>query len=159
MKYAVLGPQKGINRISATEPQWVAEGATVVQITDEQAALVEAGRTSNPRVLYFFEDGQLITLEQKRAANAPVPKVVGSGQIRAAMILSGIAANQEALDTLIHGAIDAAIADPVQNAVAHTLWDNASEFKRSHEFLDLAQAALNKTDADIDNLFRLAATI
>jgi len=44
MKYAILGPQKGINRITDTEPQNVMEGATVVVITDEQAATVQAGR-------------------------------------------------------------------------------------------------------------------
>jgi hypothetical protein len=69
MKYAVLGPQKGINRISDTEPQHFGEQATVVQITDEQAAQVEAGRTSTPPVRYFLIDGNLLTMQQKIAAN------------------------------------------------------------------------------------------
>jgi hypothetical protein len=65
MKYAILGPQKGINRISGTEPQNVAEGATVEQITDEQAATVQAGRASDPRVFYFLIDGELQTMQQR----------------------------------------------------------------------------------------------
>lgn len=65
MKYAILGPQKGINRISDTEPQWVPQFATVEQITDEQAAQVEAGCASTPNVDYFLIDGQLKTLAQK----------------------------------------------------------------------------------------------
>ncbi|MCK9587965.1 MAG: hypothetical protein WC069_06390 [Candidatus Shapirobacteria bacterium] len=69
MKYAVLGPQKGINRISDTEPQSVGELATVEQITDEQAALVESGRTSTPPVRYFLIDGSLLTMQQKIAAD------------------------------------------------------------------------------------------
>ena len=67
MKYAVLGPQLGINRISDTEPQNVAEGATVEQITDEQAAQVEAGRTSTPKVFYFLIEGELKTAQEKQA--------------------------------------------------------------------------------------------
>ena len=67
MKYAILGPQKGINRISETEPQSVGELATVAQITDEQAAQVEAGRTSDPRVFYFLIDGALKTMVEKMA--------------------------------------------------------------------------------------------
>ncbi len=67
MKYAILGPQKGINRISETEPQSVGELATVAQITDEQAAQVESGRTSDPRVFYFLIDGALKTMAEKMA--------------------------------------------------------------------------------------------
>ncbi|MCK9587903.1 MAG: hypothetical protein M0Q93_00905 [Terrimicrobiaceae bacterium] len=68
MKYAILGPQKGINRISDTEPKSVGELATVAEITDEQAAQVEAGRTATPRVLYFLIDGALKTMAEKMAA-------------------------------------------------------------------------------------------
>jgi hypothetical protein len=69
MKYAILGPQKGINRISATEPSPIGEQVTVAEITDEQAVLVEAGRTSTPPVRYFLIDGELLTMQQKIAAD------------------------------------------------------------------------------------------
>lgn len=65
MKYAIIGPRGAINRISDTEPQYVSEQATVAQITDEQAAQVEAGRTSTPRVIYALVNGELMTLQQK----------------------------------------------------------------------------------------------
>jgi hypothetical protein len=67
MKYAISGPQGRINRISDTEPQNVPEQATVEQITDEQAATVEAGRTATPRVFYFLIDGELTTQAEKQA--------------------------------------------------------------------------------------------
>ena len=67
MKYAILGPQKGINRISDTEPQHLGEQATVEQITDEQAAQVEAGRAATPKVFYFLIDGALKTMKEKMA--------------------------------------------------------------------------------------------
>jgi len=67
MKYAILGPQMGINRVSDTEPQNVGEQATVEQITDEQAAQVEAGRTATPVVFYFLIGGALKTMEEKIA--------------------------------------------------------------------------------------------
>lgn len=88
---------------------------------------------------------------------APVPQSVGSGQIRAAMIVSGYAANDDALSTTIE-TILSGIPDVAQRAVAITLWRNASEFRRNHPFLGAVKAALSKTDEDIDNLFRLAAT-
>jgi hypothetical protein len=68
MKYAILGPQKGINRISDTEPLQVGEQSTVEQITDEQAVIVEAGRIATPRIFYFFIDGELQTMQEKMAA-------------------------------------------------------------------------------------------
>jgi hypothetical protein len=77
MKYAILGPRKGINRISDTQPAPASIGpnSTVVEISDEQAATVAAGRSATPSVMYFLIDGQLLTLAQRveqeqAAANA-----------------------------------------------------------------------------------------
>ena len=73
MKYAILGPQKGINRVLDTEPSHqLLDGVTVEQITDEQATTVQAGRTSDPRVLYFLINGELKTLQQKTEAERSV---------------------------------------------------------------------------------------
>jgi hypothetical protein len=66
MKYAVLNPQGGINRISDTEPQNTPEGTTVVEITDEQVATVQAGKKSEPAVRYFLIEGKLKTMAEKQ---------------------------------------------------------------------------------------------
>jgi hypothetical protein len=69
MKYAVLGPQRRINRIADTEPQHVAEGRAVAQLTDEQAATVLAGRQESPPAFFFLtEADELQTAEEHRAA-------------------------------------------------------------------------------------------
>ena len=66
MKYAVLGPRRGVLRITEKEPQHVGEQSTVEQISDELASVVLAGKDASPRVFYFLEDGKLISQEQKR---------------------------------------------------------------------------------------------
>jgi hypothetical protein len=68
MNYAIIGPQGGINRVTDKEPQTVAEGVTVVEITDEQAATISAGASATPRVLYFYEDGEIVSGQEKREA-------------------------------------------------------------------------------------------
>jgi hypothetical protein len=84
MKYAIIGPKGAINRISDTEPKAVAEGATVVEITDEQAAIVQAGRTSEPKVFYFYKNGELVTMAEHREqliAARPKPAVTAEKHI------------------------------------------------------------------------------
>ncbi len=78
MKYAIIGPLGAINRISDTEPKAVAEGASVVQITNEQAAIIEIGRTSEPKVRYFYKDGSLVTAQayrEQQIAARPRPAI------------------------------------------------------------------------------------
>lgn len=75
MKYAITGPRGAIFRITDSEPQSVATDATVVEITDEQAATVETGKASEPKVLYFLKDGQLLTQQEFREQQiAALPK-------------------------------------------------------------------------------------
>lgn len=87
----------------------------------------------------------------------PVPAEVGSGQIRAGMIALGYAADMDALDALIAAQL-AAIEDATQRAVAVALWRHATVFRREHTVISQVAAALEKSPADIDALFRLAAT-
>lgn len=84
MKYAVIGPRGAINRISDTEPKAVPESASVVEITDEQASLVQVGRASEPKVFYFYKDGQLVTIGEHReqiVAARPKPAVTAEKHI------------------------------------------------------------------------------
>jgi hypothetical protein len=85
------------------------------------------------------------------------PKEVGAGQIRAAMIASGIAQTDEELDALIETALNSVIANQTQRSIAIALWRYAGGFKRHNAFILAAQVALQKTDSEIDDLFRLAA--
>jgi hypothetical protein len=64
MKYAIQGPRGVINRISDTEPRFVREGVTVVELTDEQASQVQAGREAYPKQLYTIENGELVDFRE-----------------------------------------------------------------------------------------------
>lgn len=95
MKYAILGPQKGINRISDKEPNDVPKIATVVEISDDIAATVIAGRASNPPVRYFLIEGELKTISEKiaieqgmrqaeRAVNMTIEQKIQAGEMHVA---------------------------------------------------------------------------
>lgn len=72
MKYAILGPQKAVRRISDTEPQTLPGlSASVVELTDEQAQTVLAGLSATPKTLYFYIDNNLITLKDKLELERP----------------------------------------------------------------------------------------
>lgn len=120
----------------------------------DHMALTYYGATNNiqTQVLTLARKQELA--KQARAANLPVASV-GSGQIRAAMILSGWADDDDSLSALIEGLLQ-----PLPDrAVAVTLWRNASEFNRSHPFIEAVRVALNKTNEEVDALFRLAKTL
>jgi hypothetical protein len=69
MKYATLNPRNLIIRVEdhlpAAQPQNVMNHLSVVEISDEIAATFDAGRTATPPILYFYEDGGLITFTEK----------------------------------------------------------------------------------------------
>lgn len=84
MKYAILGPKGAIFRTSDAEPHAVGESMSVAQITDEQAATVETGRTSEPRVFYFYKDGHFLTMAEHRQqliAARPKPTITAEKHI------------------------------------------------------------------------------
>ena len=64
MNYAILGPKGRINRLTETEPNLLPENASIVQITDDQKNIVEAGRNTTPPTFYFYIDGQLVTQQE-----------------------------------------------------------------------------------------------
>lgn len=77
-----------------------------------------------------------------------VPQVVTRRQARRALALFGLlGAVQAALD---------AIPDPMQRAIAQIDWDDATEFKRDDETLQMLAGALGLTGSQLDDLFILA---
>lgn len=65
MKYLILGQRGEIRHITDNEPLGVDESAMVVEITDEQAAAITELKTSTPKEIYFYVDGDLLTLQEK----------------------------------------------------------------------------------------------
>jgi hypothetical protein len=85
---------------------------------------------------------------------APVPESVGPAQLRIALLrLHGIT------DGAIYAAINAAITDPQAEAEARIFWGTATVMLRSHPLLPALAAAFGLSPAQVDEVFRLAATI
>lgn len=82
---------------------------------------------------------------------APVPASVTRAQAKLALLQSGL------LDQ-VQPAIDG-IADPVQKQAAQIEWDDRLTFERNAGALVAMASMLGMTDAQIDDLFRLAATL
>ena len=67
MKYATLGYRNTIMRIFDAPPT-----VPHIEISDEIAATVEDGLAAEPRIIYHFEDGELLTTQQKLDSLKPV---------------------------------------------------------------------------------------
>jgi hypothetical protein len=95
----------------------------------------------------------------------PVPPEIGPFQSRESMLALGFITPSSPenayaeLDSWIDGRIEAAISDPAQRAQAKRGWRHATGFKRNYALIELIRVASGKTQAQIDQLFRLAATI
>lgn len=68
MKYAILGPLNGVLRVTDEEPTLTPPNGKVVKITNTQASTIKDGLEAKPRVIYFLEDGKLVSQEEKREA-------------------------------------------------------------------------------------------
>ena len=82
------------------------------------------------------------------AAKPPVPAAVTNFQARAALLAAGLFAQVN----------DAMKAQPADSA-AFQAWEYANEITRGGELVNSMAAALGFTAAQLDDLFRLAATI
>jgi hypothetical protein len=82
----------------------------------------------------------------------PVPSEVSNAQAREALIRSGISISS--VDAAL-----AAITDPVEREVAVTQWEYRSTIRRDAELVVSMAGAMNLTPAQVDDLFRLAATL
>jgi hypothetical protein len=82
----------------------------------------------------------------------PVPASVDNAQARMALIQSGIAI------ATVDAAI-AAIPDAVEREIAYTQWEYRATVRRDSELLVSLGTAIGLTSEQIDDLFRLAATL
>ncbi len=152
MKYAVINQFGGINRITETQPMALfSTSSYVIEITDEQADMIVAGRNSEPKVIYCYYENEIITQAEKRARivaamPVPVPQTVTPWQMRKALNAAGLRATVEA-------AVSAADQDTKDG------WEYASEIRRDNALLNSMAAALNMTSEQLDDLFRTASNL
>jgi hypothetical protein len=101
----------------------------------------------NNNIIEQYDDGQPL----------PVPDAASPATIRVALRrLHGVTNAQ--LDATV-GAVLAAIPDPGERDDAETLWLYSVSIRRDHPIVAAVGAALNLTPAEVDDVFRLAATI
>ncbi len=148
MKYAVIGPQGGVNRITNTQPTAVAENATVREITDEQAALIEAGRAA--KVFYVFDGDGLVTQAERRARIVaarpkPVPREVPLWAFRAALADAGLLASAQT------------VVAAVNSTDLTAFFEYGNFVERASPSLAQLAAQLTQTSAQVDALFIAAA--
>ena len=70
MKYATLGYRNTIMQVFDTPPS-----VPHIEISDEIAETVKDGFAAEPRIIYHFEDGELLTTQQKLDSLKPVVTV------------------------------------------------------------------------------------
>ncbi len=73
MKYAILGPKKAVFNITNTIPQSIGENMSYAEVSDEIAAMVEAGKVYETKQLYFLIDGVLKTQQEHLESIRPKP--------------------------------------------------------------------------------------
>jgi hypothetical protein len=101
----------------------------------------------NDNIIEQYDDGQPM----------PVVEAASPATIRVALRrLHGV--TNAALDATV-GAVLAGIADPGERDDAETLWLYSVSIRRDHPLVAAVGAALNLTPAEVDDVFRLAATI
>jgi len=88
---------------------------------------------------------------------APVPESVSPATIRIALRRRHGVPNSQ-LDFVVDSVIDS-IPDLDEREDARTLWTYSVSIRRDHPLVAAVAASLSLTSADIDEVFRLAATI
>lgn len=87
----------------------------------------------------------------------PVPEAASPATIRVALRrLHGV--TNAALDATV-GAVLGGISDPGERDDAETLWLYSVSIRRDHPLVAAVGSSLNLTPAEVDDVFRLAATI
>lgn len=93
----------------------------------------------------------------ERPVIVPVPLTISPAQLRIA-VRRALFMDSAALDSFV-SAVFANIADDGEREDAETLWTFSTTIERSHPLVVAAAAALSLDDEQVDNLFRIAATI
>jgi hypothetical protein len=104
---------------------------------------IATGKTTT--IEMSVEEEAAFVAEQQAAANA-VPSVVTPYQMRRALRQIGL---RDQVESFVNS----------QDEATQDAWHYALEVRRDNAILLAGATALGKTSADIDNLFRLAATV
>lgn len=134
----------------------LATGEVLTPATTETVELVPASRR-------LLKQGVVVKYEQERDAlprpepvpvpvPEPVPQAVSNQQLRLALIDAGI------MPSAILAQLQAMPAGAAKEK-ALAAWEYANEFRRDHPLVAALSAQLGLTSAQVDGLFRAAATL
>lgn len=66
MKYAFISPYNSVVRVLEEPLQNIPTGCSIAEVSDEAASAISAGLATIPPVVHFYENGQLVTPEEKK---------------------------------------------------------------------------------------------
>lgn len=154
MKYAILGSRGNISSVTDEEPT---DARYFVEITNEQAQSI-----SNSEERLFIIDGELQTrqkllsekrwdIETEKWELLPPPTELTPRQFRLALLQNNIKESD------VLNLIDQ-IEDEAEKEVAKINWNFASKVVRNNELIQAMAEALEWTEENLDDLFRLGKT-
>lgn len=138
--------------VEGLEYAWARESAYPTEQPEFFGTCPDESATDVPGVLAVLAQAEWGALQaDEMLARNPVPASVTMRQARLALL---------AVDKLDDVAPTiAAIADSTQRRKAQIEWEFSNEVQRHHGFVTVLAPALGLTDAEIDDLFRLAVTL
>jgi hypothetical protein len=138
--------------VEGLEYAWARESAYPTEQPEFFGTCPDESATDVPGVLAVLAQAEWEALQaDEMLARNPVPASVTMRQARLALL---------AVDKLDDVAPTiAAIADSTQRRKAQIEWEFSNEVQRHHGFVTVLAPALGLTDAEIDDLFRLAVTL
>lgn len=118
----------------------------LVDPTEENASLPDAGPTVSIGCFYVHADGSYLPPPPPPAMPEPVPQVISRFQARQRLHQMGLLDDAEAL--VLSQGTEAAMA-----------WEDVYEFKRDSGLVNNVAPQLGLDPDDLDDFFRVAATI
>lgn len=140
MKYASTFTDNGVERIVVILPLSAVPGFDPANPPQENTY----GVPDEVQLGWIKQGGQFV---EPSASGSSVPKSVSAARLKLALLNLGL------LDD-----VSAMVANSNDRALQIN-WAERSEFDRSHPLVLAASASLGKTDAEIDEVFVLAASI
>lgn len=129
----------------------IIEGGVAVNITEAEADYADAKGWVLAPTAHIGDAWDGATWHTPEPPAAPVPDAITRAQGKAALI------HADLMPAVL--AFIASIADPKDRAMAEVTMNDADVWRRDNAFLNAAGSALGLTSAQIDDLFRQAATI
>jgi hypothetical protein len=105
-----------------------------------------------------FQNGEMFKVWLAKYGALPTPVVIDGVPQEVTRRQAKQALIQEGKIDLVQPAIDA-ITDPTQRALMQSEWDDSQTFQRQRPSLIQMATAIGLTSTDIDDLFKLAATL